>query len=100
MHNYAAALCAFYLLVIAESGERKSTADGWFFGALRDWQRERVAEMAPEVRRHHADFEAWMAEFDGVKQAIKALRKAGKSTDTKRDNLRSLEDRKPIAEWH
>jgi putative DNA primase/helicase len=87
---------SLYLLVIAESGERKSTADGWFFGALRDWQRGRVTEMVPEVRRHHADFEAWMAEKDGVKQAIKALRKAGKPTDAKRDNLRSLEDCKPI----
>ncbi len=86
---------SLFLLVLADSGERKSTVDGWFMQPLRDWQAAQELAMAPDLARWRADLAAWEAEVEGVKQAIRQAAKAGKSTGEKRDELRELEAGKP-----
>jgi len=88
------------LLAIAESGEsgeRKTSCDGYFTSAIREWEREQTAHMEPEVSHHTAALNAWTAKRDGVLQAIKQASRSGKSTSLKEDELDRLEADKPQA---
>jgi len=61
---------SLYLLIIARSGERKTSVEKYFFKPVREWQREKQREYV----RHWARYEAEMAarEFK-VNEARKAL---------------------------
>ncbi len=43
-----------FLLTIADSGERKSTCDGFFIQAIRDYQAEQQVIAKPLLDEHHA----------------------------------------------
>ena len=60
------------LLTIAESGERKSTCDGFFSASIRKYQQEQAEAMKPEIERHEAASAAWTAERDGLLAADNA----------------------------
>jgi len=45
-----------FLLTIADSGERKSTCDGFFTSAIRKYQQDQAEAMKPIVDRHRAAF--------------------------------------------
>lgn len=60
-----------FLLTIADSGERKSTCDGFFVSAIRQYQEEQAEAMKPAIKRHESDLAAWTAERDGLLSAIK-----------------------------
>lgn len=84
-----------FLLTIADSGERKSTCDGFFVSAIRQYQEERAETMKPAIKRHESDLDAWTAERDGILSAIKDAGKRGKVTDKLRADLAELQDAKP-----
>jgi putative DNA primase/helicase len=67
-----------FLLTIADSGERKSTCDGFFFNAIREWEQGQAEAMKPDMERYAAESAAWNVEREGVLQAI---REAGKKGD-------------------
>ena len=46
--------CSLNLLMLGESGERKSAADRWFTGPLRAWQEEKARELAGKRRQDEA----------------------------------------------
>ncbi|MDQ9168993.1 DUF3987 domain-containing protein [Oxalobacteraceae bacterium R-40] len=84
-----------FLLVIADSGERKSTCDGFFTKTISDYE-ERQAEAAkPLLKDHKAAIEAWDAKRGGVKEQIRALAKKGNPTAHMEAALRDLEHDKP-----
>ncbi len=88
-----------FLLSIADSGERKSTCDGFFTGAIRDFERDQAELAKPELAKHRADFSAWEAEKAGVTGAIKnAAAKDGEkeSIGNLRSRLEQLEKEKPV----
>lgn len=87
--------CSLYLLTVADSGERKSTCDGYFSSALREYEREQTEAAAPEMQRYAADKEAWAAKRDGVKIKIRDLAKSEKPTERHEAALRELEQDKP-----
>lgn len=89
--------CGLYLLAVAESGERKTSCDGYFTSAIREWEREQAERTEPEVSRHAAALSAWTAKREGVLQAIKTAAKSGKSTSLKEDELDRMEADKPQA---
>jgi putative DNA primase/helicase len=66
---------SIYVLVVADSGERKTTCDQFFGSVLRDWeslQREQVMPLVTESEAKHAAFEARKAGLaDAIKQASK-----------------------------
>ena len=86
-----------FLLTIADSGERKSTCDGFFTSAIRQYQEEQAEAMKPAIKQYQADIAAWEAERDGILSAIKSLGKTGKPTDKLRADLAELQHHKPEA---
>ena len=86
-----------FLLTIADSGERKSTCDGFFSASIRKYQQEQTEAMEPELEHHEAVSLAWTAERDGLLSAIKDAGKKGKATDRLKADLADLQRRKPKA---
>lgn len=84
-----------FLLTIADSGERKSTCDGFFTRAIRDHETQRAETAKPILRDHKAAFEAWDAKRTGIKDKIRQLTKSGKPTADMEKTLRDLERDKP-----
>jgi putative DNA primase/helicase len=84
-----------FLLTIADSGERKSTCDGFFTSAIRQYQEEQAEAMKPAIKKHEAEIAAWEAERDGILSAVKDAGKKGKPTDKLRGDLAQLQQEKP-----
>jgi putative DNA primase/helicase len=84
-----------FLLTIADSGERKSTCDGFFTSAIREYQDAQAEAAKPAIKRHEAERDAWTAEREGLLSAIKEAGKKGKSVDSLRSQLAALQDDKP-----
>ena len=84
-----------FLLTIADSGERKSTCDGFFTKAIRDYEAEQAEASKPVLKRYKADIEAWEAKRSGIKDKIRHLAKDSKPTDGMESALRELEQDKP-----
>jgi len=88
---------SLFLLTVADSGERKSTLDGFFTSAIRGWEEREAARLAPDLRAHEAALATWTAKRDGLKEAIKAAAKRGNATGDKEADLRNLETMRPVA---
>jgi putative DNA primase/helicase len=84
-----------FLLTIADSGERKSTCDGFFTSAIRQWQDGQAEIMKPEIAAHQAMLSAWEAKRDGLQSAIKEAAKRNKPTKDLEENLLRLQQEKP-----
>lgn len=80
-----------FLLTIADSGERKSTCDGFFTQAIRDYEVAQAEAAKPILKNHMAANEAWEAKRGGIKEKIRQLAKAGKATGAQESELRDLE---------
>jgi hypothetical protein len=88
--------CGLFSLVIADSGERKSTVDGFFTSAIRDYEESQAEIAKPQWAEYRAAMEAWESAKAGIKDAIRAHAKAGKSTVENERQMHALETRKPI----
>ena len=86
---------SLYLLTIAESGDRKSTVDGFFTKALHAWADEAADALEPDLIKHRAALAAWEAKFAGTREAIKQLARKGKPADFEERRLRDLEADRP-----
>ncbi|MFZ5594736.1 MAG: DUF3987 domain-containing protein [Pseudomonadota bacterium] len=86
---------SLFLLTIADSGERKSTCDGFFTSAIRQYQEEQVEAMKPAIKEYQAAIAAWEAERDGILSAVKDAGKKCKPTDKLRGDLAQLQQDKP-----
>ncbi len=84
-----------YLLTLGDSGERKSTADALFLAPLRAWEREQAQARERELKDYQAELTAWESERNGIKERIRGLARAGKTTEQARLQLRDLEGHKP-----
>jgi putative DNA primase/helicase len=84
------------MLAIAESGERKSSCDGYFSKALRDYDSEQAEAAKPDIRAYEASKAAWNAEKSGIEAAIKGASKAGKDTSEFNRQLLAHEANKPL----
>lgn len=84
-----------FLLTIADSGERKSTCDGFFVSSIRQYQEDQAEAMKPAIKGHEAAIAAWEAERDGILSAIKGAGKSGKATDKLKADLAELQRDKP-----
>ena len=84
-----------FLLTIANSGERKSTCDGFFTSAIRRYQEEQGEAAKPALKDHRAEMDGWEAKRGGIKDKIRQLSRASKSTVAMESALRDLEHDKP-----
>jgi putative DNA primase/helicase len=83
------------LLNIADSGERKSTVDGFFTQPIRDYEKEKLQQGKPEREKHDAAMAAWLVKCGGVSEKIRQLSKEGKQTEGAEGELRTLHHNKP-----
>jgi putative DNA primase/helicase len=75
-------------LIIAQSGERKTAADKALGATLAEWERERADVLREDIRRNRAALDAWSAEQEGLKAAIKAaVRRKPEEADKLRQRL-------------
>ena len=86
---------SLFLMTIADSGERKSTCDGFFSKAIQAYEQEQAELAKPLLKDHAAAVSAWTAEREGVLSAIKEAGKKGKSVAALRDILTQIEHDKP-----
>ena len=84
-----------FTLVIAESGERKSTCDGFFTTAVKDYESAQVEAAKPFVKDYNAAIESWEAKRSGIKDKIRQLAKEKKTTADLEADLRNLGHTKP-----
>jgi putative DNA primase/helicase len=86
---------SLYFLVIAESGERKSTCDGLLSRVLHDYETQQQHDARVEVKRYEADHSAWEAIRSGILESIKQAAKSAKDTSQSELALRRHEEMKP-----
>ena len=86
---------SLFLLAIADSGERKTTCDGFFTQAIRQHEIEQAEAAKPLMEDFDASLAAWEAKRDGLLAAIKQAAKSGNTTEELENNLRNLERDKP-----
>jgi len=89
--------CGLYLWAIADSGERKSSCDGYFTKPIRDYEQRQRELFKPILKAHETDLDAWKAQRGGIQESIKALAKAGKPNKDQINQLHKLDGDKPIA---
>ncbi len=88
--------CSLFGLVIADSGERKSTCDGKFTQAVREYETLQTEIAKPLLRQYHAAASAWEAKRGGIKDKIRILAKDAKPTRECEERLHDLENHAPI----
>lgn len=84
-----------YLLCIADSGERKSTCEGFFMAPIREHEARQAEAAKPILQDYRAEIEAWEAKRQGIKDKIRQLAKEQKSTAGMESALHDLERDKP-----
>jgi putative DNA primase/helicase len=89
--------CGLFLLAIADSGERKSTCDGFFTTAIRDYQAREQEAAKPVIKAYKSEHDAWEAQRSGLKEKIKALAKEGKPSIAQVQQLHDLDADEPTA---
>jgi hypothetical protein len=88
---------SIFSLGIADSGERKTTVDGFFTSPVREWEAEQREVMAPLVKEYTAALQSWEAKQSGLTTSIKEYSKGDKDTILLEQKLTELEKSMPIA---
>lgn len=87
--------CSSYFLTIAESGERKSTGEGFFTEAIKEYERNQVEVAKPYIKEYAAQLGAWEAKCAGTKDKIRQCAKTGEETGSFEQLLSELISQKP-----
>jgi putative DNA primase/helicase len=87
--------CGLFMLAIADSGERKSTCDGFFTRAIKDYEAREQEAAKPLMTAHKSEHAAWEAQRSGLKEKIKALAKDGKPSAAQARELHDLDKDEP-----
>jgi putative DNA primase/helicase len=85
------------LMAIGDSGERKTTLDGFFTKAIRDYENAQAEIAKPLLKNFRAATAAWEAKHSGIKDKIRQFAKESKQTLNLERDLRALEDEEPEA---
>jgi len=85
---------SLFLLAIADSGERKTSVDGYFSKPVKKWDVEQADAIKPRHQKYAAEMAAWEAKKDGLVKAVTDARKEGSSTDDLEAELIELESKK------
>ena len=86
---------SLYLMTIADSGERKSTVDGYFAKAIRDHEAIQAEDAKPLLKDYTANLSAWESKYSGIKDKIRAEMKSGKSVTKYESELHDLAHKRP-----
>jgi putative DNA primase/helicase len=86
---------SLFSLIIADSGERKSTVDNFFSKAIRTYENDERERLADSIKENRAAIAVWAARREGLLAAIKAAGKRGESTADLEAKMRDHEKREP-----
>jgi len=86
-----------FFLILADSGERKSTVDKLFTSALSEKERIEKEISAPIVQKYMAAIAAWEAEKSGILAKIQGLTKSGEDAGEWKSKLVEVEKSEPIS---
>ena len=86
---------SLFLMVIAESGERKSACDSLVTGHIKELDKKRLLADMEVLKFWQSDFDTWTAERDGLIQCIKQLAKNGECVQNQKEELHQLDQDKP-----
>lgn len=86
---------SLFLLAMADSGERKTTADDFFSKPVAQWEAEQAEAAKPDLKRYDAEQTTWEAKKSGLLAAVKEATKGGKSTIELEKKVVGLEVEKP-----
>jgi putative DNA primase/helicase len=84
-----------FMLAVADSGERKSTCDGFFTRAIRDFETKQQEDAKPQMQDFKSAYTAWEAQRSGLKEKIKSLSKDGKPCKAQVQELHELDKDEP-----
>jgi len=84
-----------FMLAIADSGERKSTCDGFFTRAIREHEAKTQEAAKADIQAYKTAHEAWEAQRNGLKEKIKSLSKEGKPCKAQVQELHELAAAEP-----
>jgi len=87
---------SLFCLVLAESGERKSTVDKFFTEAILAHQKEQAELMKPDVKKYTAELMAWTAQKNGIQESIKQAAKKAEPTLEDTNRLIEIEAAQPV----
>lgn len=87
---------SLYLLSIAESGERKSSADKHFTSAITSWETNQAELAKPDIKSHKVEYDSWQMQYEGLKQKIKETAKQQKPVGMLTNQLMQLKNDEPL----
>lgn len=73
-----------YALIIADSGERKTTCDTKFMQGVKDVERDQEELFKPIIKKFKAEYKAWESECEGLQAALKQTSKDNKPEAAKK----------------
>lgn len=85
---------SLYLLAIADSGERKTSVDGYFSGPIKTRDAEQAEAAKPIIQKHGSEDAIREAKKSGLVAAIAETKKKGNPTENLEAQLYELESKK------
>ena len=86
---------SLFMLSIAESGERKTTCDGFFTSAIRAYEAVQAERVKPLLKKYEAERSIWEAKRSGLLESVKKAAKCGKPSEDLEGRLIALQRREP-----
>jgi putative DNA primase/helicase len=86
---------SLFMLGIAASGERKTTADTQVSQVIREYDLQQAELMKPDLDAYKADMASWAAKRDAIIANIKQVKKKAKPTDLLESDLVALQKDEP-----
>lgn len=86
---------SLFILGIASSGERKTTADAQVSQVIREYDLQQAELMKPDLDAYKADMASWTAKRDAIIANIKQAKKKSKPTDYLESELIELQKDEP-----
>jgi putative DNA primase/helicase len=87
--------CSLFFLSIADSGERKSTLDGFFMAPVHEYERAMAAFIEPERESCQSKLKVWEHRRQGLLDAIRGKTRKGQSTVEEEQRLHATDAQKP-----
>lgn len=87
---------SLYILVVADSGERKSTCDKYFTQSIKEYEKTASVEQKPLIHKYNSLIEVWETQKTALKNQFKAKHGKGITKEDFEYRLFELEQNKPI----
>lgn len=87
---------SLYFLVLADSGERKTSCDKIFSAILDEWDAAQREAYRVRIAEHAASMRAWKAISEGIEGAIRDAARKNKPTDQLKRDLAGHEAKQPV----